>query len=70
MTDKKSIPPGPPMTRASSPISQNTRKTQANIRSSLNVRVVQESFNPVNPVNPRNSKKVIADSTNNDKNKK
>lgn len=67
MTDKKSIPPGPPMTRASSPISQNTRKTQANIRSSLNVRVVQESFNPVNP---RNSKKVIADSTNNDKNKK
>ena len=66
MSDKKSIPPGPPMARASNPISQNTRKTQANIQPS-NVRVVQESFNPVNQ---GGSTKAIFDSVNNDKNKK
>lgn len=66
MSDKKSNPPGPPMSRESNRVPQNTRKTQANIQSS-NVRVVQESFNPVNP---RNSTKVIFDSANNDKNKK
>lgn len=66
MTDKKSIPPGPSMTRASIPIPQSTRKTQANIQSS-NVRVAQESFNPVNQ---RSLTKAIFDSVNNDKNKK
>ena len=66
MINKKLIPPGPLMTRVSRPIPQSTRKTQANIQLS-NVRVVQESFNPVNQ---GSSTKAIFDSVNNDKNKK
>lgn len=62
MPDKKSIPPGPPMTRASNSIPQNTRKTQANIQSP-NIRVVQEGYIPI-------STKLAFDSANNDKNKK